>query len=60
MCLDKGNGNAWFCIFMTHNKNGCTCSNNGKCQFNQIYLLNLEKVLSFYEVEGNLHLQPSE
>ena len=42
MCLDKGNGNAWFCIFMTHNKNGCTCSNNGKCQFNQIYLLNLE------------------
>ena len=29
-----------------------TISNNGKCQFNQIYLLNLEKVLSFYEVEG--------
>ena len=31
-----------------------TISNNynGKCQFNQIYLLNLEEVLSFYEVEG--------
>ena len=37
-----------------------TISNNGKCQFNQIYLLNLEKVLSFYEVEGNLSSRQNE